>query len=186
MPVDVRAQRVVGGDGAAAALAYGLLAGAALLVAEVLAALVAGAPPTLPLRLVASVALGSPAVEGPPAVGLLVAGTFVHLALSGLFGWVYGAAQRIARPATRASLARQALGGALFGLALWLLNFQVVARAAYPWLLAPSQVVQALLHALVFGAPLGLLFAASARAAPGPRLRRLRGGRARREEPAAR
>lgn len=188
VPVDVRSQRVFGGAGPAGAVAFGLLAGATLLAAEIIAALLGGVPPTLPLRLAASVAVGSAGVEGPPTFGLMVVGMLVHLTLSALYGWIYGAVHRASTPAARASFARQAVAGAAFGALLWLANMQVVARAVYPWFLDAAQVVQALLHALAFGAPLGLLFAAGSQREPqaGARRRRLRGGPVRHEEPARR
>ncbi len=185
VPVDVRSQRGVGSGDTASALAFGLLAGAVLLVAQTVLALARGAEPTLPLQLAASVPIGSAAVEGPSSFGLLVVGLLVHLALAGLYGWIYGAVHRAAAPATRASWGVQAVAGAAFGLLLWLVNLQGVARAAYPWFLEGSQVAQALLHALAYGAPLGLLFAAAAQHDPHIGPRRLRRGRARAEEPAA-
>jgi hypothetical protein len=51
----------------------------------------------------------------------------------------------------------------LFTVGVWLVTFQFVARGYYPWFLGTSQFFQLLMHALFFGVPLGLLFAAAER-----------------------
>ncbi|MBX3472222.1 MAG: hypothetical protein KF878_35670 [Planctomycetes bacterium] len=148
--------------GPGAALSLGLVAGAVLLAAEIVAALLAGLSPRLPLRVAASLVMGSAAIEGPPAFGVMVLGTLLHLALAALYGWIYGAIHRVASPAAQRSFGLQALGGATFGLALWVVNVQIVARGLYPWVLERDPWVQALLHVAAFGVPLGLLFAGAA------------------------
>ncbi|MCO5167568.1 MAG: hypothetical protein M9894_14570 [Planctomycetes bacterium] len=156
--------------GPGAALALGVVAGAVLLAAEIVAALLTGLPPRLPLRIAASLVMGSAALEGPPTFGVMVLGTLMHLSLSALYGWIYGAIHRVGSPDARRSFGLQALGGAAFGLALWVVNVQVVARSLYPWVLERDPWVQAALHVLAFGLPLGLLFAGAA-STPAPRVR---------------
>lgn len=154
------AQRILT-EGAAA----GLVAGAVFAAAEVLAAALSGAPATLPLRLFASISMGPEALGIVPASVAAIVGTLTHLALSALFGVLYAALILPMPYRARARLAVQAGSGALFGIALWLLNFQLLARLFYPWFLATSQTSQALLHALAFGIPLGVAFAAIERRA---------------------
>ena len=88
---------------------------------------------------------------------------WVHLALSALLGLIYGLVNARLSPETETRWARQAGLGLLFGALVWLVNFQVVARLLYPWFLTTPQSVQLLLHALFFGLPLGLMYAAAER-----------------------
>ena len=141
---------------------FGVLAGLVLLLGELLVAALAGAPTIRPLQMAASVAFGREAfaLHSDHAA---VPGGAVHLALSALFGFVYSQFFVRASLDTSRSYQREAGYGAAFGLALWVINFQLVARAALPWFLDASQAVQAMMHALLFGLPLGLMMAASER-----------------------
>jgi hypothetical protein len=58
---------------------------------------------------------------------------------------------------------RQAIVGTLYGVLIWIVNLQVLARLASPWLLDTSQSVQIATHALAYGLPLGLIYAACER-----------------------
>jgi hypothetical protein len=136
----------------------GLIAGIIFGFTQMVAAGLAGSAAILPLLLAASVVLGGRAftIEALALVGTV--GIFVHIALSGIFGLVYGLVNsRFARE-TRTSRSRQAILGLLYGAALWLVNFQVIARLLYPWFLDLPQVVQLGMHALFFGLPLALMY----------------------------
>lgn len=148
----------------------GLAAGAIFAVLQMLLALLAGESLLAPWRMAASVVLGG---EGLTTMGVaaFLIGFLIHFSLAALFGTVYGLIMNKADNRTRVSLGREAGLGILFGLALWLLNFQVLARLLYPWFLATPQFVQALLHALAFGLPLALLDRAIRRKAPSGLLR---------------
>jgi hypothetical protein len=45
--------------------------------------------------------------------------------------------------------------GSVFGLALWLVNFYVIAPTAFPWFLQASPAVQFIAHTFFFGSVLG-------------------------------
>lgn len=139
-------------------LGLGMAAGGVLLVAEVIAAVAGGESVLTPLRLASSVLLGQQGLTGLLGASVVV-GLLFHFILSAALGLAYTSINKRLSPEGRTSLARQAAVGMLFGVAVWLVNFQIIARLLYPWFLGPSQLVQVLLHALFFGLPLGVLFA---------------------------
>ena len=138
----------------------GVVAGLIFAIAEVVAAAATGNPAVDPLRMASSVVLGDEAVSGASLAAVVVIGVFVHLVLSGVFGFIYaGLVEGSLMPRSRGSMAAHAALGSLFGLAVWAIDFQVFARLIYPWFLDTSQLLQAMLHTFLFGLPLGLLFA---------------------------
>ncbi len=143
-------------------LIFGVLSGIALMVAEVVAAVATGVPAIRPSQMAASIVLGRSAfTAGGDDIAVL--GNAVHLALSALFGLAYSELLGRAPGATARSYAREAGLGLAYGAALWALNFQLIARAAYPWFLDAPQFQQAVLHAVFYGLPLGLMLAAGER-----------------------
>lgn len=148
------------------ALAYGVVAGIFMAVVEMIVAAAQGVSLLLPFRLFASILMGEAALAETPASSTVIVGLFTHVVLSGLFGVIYAALSRSLSPASRVSWGVQAGIGLAFGLALWLVNFQIIARAAYPWFLDANQVVQAIVHAACYGLPLALLVAATERYSP--------------------
>ncbi len=112
----------------------GILAGVAFVMVDmILAAVQMGAPFYAPLRMMGAIALGSQALqESYPFVQAAVAAVAVHMVLSALYGVVFVyllAAFRQLRASTGALLAY----GSIFGLALWVLNFLIIAPIAFPW-----------------------------------------------------
>ncbi|HYI02553.1 hypothetical protein [Hyalangium sp.] len=144
-------------------LGFGLVAGVVFALAECIASLVSGQGVLVPVRYAASVLLGVSALtEGP--LGLVVAaGLAVHLGLSALFGLAYSLIDARLSPELRPRLSHQIAVGMLLALGVWGMTFQFVARGYYPWFLETPQFFQLLMHALFFGVPLGLLFAAAER-----------------------
>lgn len=141
----------------------GLMAGAIFAIAEMIAAAAVGASLITPWRMFASVVLGSAAIEATsPGVAFIV-GFIVHFLVASIFGLIYGAIHRGVARDTRRSYGAQAAIGAIYGLALYLVNIQVIARLAYPWFHETGQWTQALLHAFTYGLPLGLLMATAER-----------------------
>ncbi|MCO5166010.1 MAG: hypothetical protein M9894_06540 [Planctomycetes bacterium] len=142
------------------AVGLGEVAGAAFALASCLAL-----GPVAVVRLNASILLGeygtSPALN---LWGALTMGLVAHVVLSGLFGWLYGVLHRSMIPRARLRLDVNAAAGALYGLALWFVNVQLVGRAGYAWFLDLPQVPMLALHALTYGLPLGLVTALAARA----------------------
>lgn len=140
---------------------FGLVAGFIFAVVEIIASVAMGGPALMPVRMFASVVLGQGALTGALSLGwVIVVGLVVHFALSALFGLIYGALESRMGVEGRTSWGRQSALGLLFGAAVWLVNFQIIARLIYPWFLAAPQFLQLMLHAVAFGLPLGLMFAA--------------------------
>jgi hypothetical protein len=137
----------------------GLIAGVVLLAAQVVVAALLGSSPLAPIQLAASLALGPAAFELVHPSTAIIVGGFAHLALSGFFGLIYGIYNSALTPRFRASLGREAALGAGFGLALWLINFQVLARLHAPWFLDARPGLHLALLALAYGLPLGVIYA---------------------------
>jgi hypothetical protein len=141
----------------------GLLAGAMFATAQVVAAITAGDPAVIAFRRSASVLLGPAALTTTPTAVAIVVGLIAHAYLATMYGLSYGVYSSVLSRPTRCSARRQAAIGALYGVALWLVNFELFARIVFPWLLAVSQPVQVFVHAACFGVPLGLRYAAAER-----------------------
>lgn len=141
----------------------GLRAGAVFAAAQVIAAVTTGDPAVIAFRRSASVLLGPAALTTTPTAIAVVVGLIAHAYLSTMYGLSYGVYNSALSAPTRCSVPRQAAIGALYGVALWLVNLELFARIVFPWLLAVSQPVQVFLHAVCFGLPLGLRYAAAAR-----------------------
>lgn len=143
-------------------LGFGVIAGVVFGMAEVLGAAFTGASPFDPLRASASLALGPHALVAVDGTTYLV-GFMVNLVLSAVFGLFY--IEVDARfPVFAQTRYGQQLGvGLLFGALVWLLDFGIVAQSLFPWLRDTRPFVQLLMHALFFGAPLGLMMAATER-----------------------
>jgi hypothetical protein len=149
-------------------LGFGLIAGLIFAMMQGTVAVLAGGTAVTPLRMFASVMLGEGAMGAAPIATVLVAGGLAHFILSGLFGVAYGLANSTFSRPTQTGWSEQLGLGLLFGAALWVVNFELVARALYPWLLARSQPAQLLLHAVCFGLPLALMMAGAERRAEQP------------------
>ncbi|RJP74660.1 MAG: hypothetical protein C4524_12635 [Candidatus Zixiibacteriota bacterium] len=138
---------------------YGLLAGIIFMIMEMVGAAIMGMPVFMPLRMFASVLLGQTALTGMSLGTAVFLGLIIHLLLSAVFGFIYGLINIGLPPAHRASMGSQAVIGFGYGLLLWFINFQIIARMIYPWFLETPQFMQAMMHALFYGLPLGLMFA---------------------------
>lgn len=144
-------------------LVGGLIAGAIFAFAQMLVAAGMGTSMAAPWALFASILLGQNAVNGPFTLGIFIVGFIVHFVLSALFGLLWGAIAKSVAPNVRDSFGAHGVAAAIYGLLLWLVNFQVIARVVYPWFLQTNALAQLLLHALAFGMPLGLYLAARLR-----------------------
>jgi hypothetical protein len=150
---------------------YGVLAGILFGLVEIGAAALMGAPASGPLRMFASIVLGRDALGAGSLGTVAIVGSIVHLALSAIFGIVYRAFLAWLAPGRRLAWGKQGGVGLLYGGALWLVNFQIVARLLYPWFLDTPQLQQFLLHALFFGLPLSWMYAGAERQVFGPGVR---------------
>jgi hypothetical protein len=144
-------------------IGFGIVAGVIFALMETVAAAGMGDPPLMPFRMFASIVLGEAALETIGTGTAFLVGSIVHLVLSGVFGLVYGVLNSRLSVEARTAWTSQAGIGLAFGAVLWLVNFQVIARIAFPWFLMAPQFAQLMLHALFFGLPLGLMYAAAER-----------------------
>jgi hypothetical protein len=134
----------------------GLIAGAVFAVASMVVVAAQGGPLLAPWRMFASVLLGEGALAGPMTLGIFVVGFIVHFALSAVFGAIWGVVAAAVSPGVRDSYGSHSAAGGIYGLVLYLVNFQILARLLFPQFLATGAVAQILLHILAFGVPLGL------------------------------
>lgn len=144
-------------------IGFGVVAGVVFALGEILVSVIRGDAWLAPLRLISSTVLGREALDGTPVATALLVGLLVHLVLSAGFGFMYGLLNALFSEATHTNWGLQAALGVVFGLVLWVGNFQVIARAYYPWFLDTPQFIQLVLHAALFGVPLALLYAAGER-----------------------
>ncbi|WP_224240575.1 hypothetical protein [Hyalangium gracile] len=144
-------------------LGFGLVAGVVFAIAECVASLAGGQGLLTPVRFAASVLLGSRALGEMPLGLILAAGLAVHMGLSAFFGLAYSLIDARISPELRPRVTHQVAVGMLFTIGVWVVTFQFVARGYYPWFLETAEFFQLAMHALFFGVPLGLLFAAAER-----------------------
>jgi succinate dehydrogenase/fumarate reductase cytochrome b subunit len=144
-------------------LGFGLLAGVVFAVAECLTSWVAGEGMLRPVRYAASEVLGVRALTEPSLVIVLLVGLLLHFAFCAFLGLAYSLIDARLSLELRPSVAHQAAVGMLFGIGVWVLTFQFMGRGYFPWFLEVPQFGQMVLHAVFFGGPLGLLFAAAER-----------------------
>ncbi|WP_373047687.1 hypothetical protein [Vulgatibacter sp.] len=141
----------------------GLLAGAVFALAEMLVSAAMGGSIFGPWAMFASILLGSSALSAEFTLGIFIVGFVVHFVLSALFGLIWGATAKSVSRGIRDSWGAHAVAAMIYGLVIWLVNFQVIARVVYPWFLQTNALAQILLHALAFGLPLGLYLTARLR-----------------------
>jgi hypothetical protein len=153
-------------------LAGGLVAGAVFALAQMLFAAAQGEPLSTPWAFFASILLGPQALAAPFSLATFTVGFVVHFVLSALFGLLWGATAKSVSRGIRDDWGAHAVASMIYGLLLWLVNFQVIARVVYPWFLGTSQLAQLALHALAFGLPLGLYLTARLRPLEGRRIER--------------
>ena len=127
----------------------GILAGAAFLAVTMWFATSMGDPAKGPLLMISTIVQGDDAMmSGTANAG---AGLAVHVALSALFGVVFAAL--VSKVKTDGMLA---VAGALYGAALYVLNFKLIAPAAFPVFEMANQPFELVVH-VAFGALLSLV-----------------------------
>ena len=111
-----------------AGLCAGLIAGLIDQGLLILLMLAQGTSPWIASRATAAILLGPGVLEGPERGGSILAAAFVvHFALSLVYGLVIAALIR------QRSAGEGIAIGIAFGLAVWVLNYFVVAPSAFPW-----------------------------------------------------
>jgi hypothetical protein len=130
----------------------GLVAGQVFIIVNMFAAQSAGKPPLAPFLAISTLFRFSemPIMQPMSAVPAEVAiGINVHLFLSALFGIGFA----LISPLLRSSWMLVA-GGLAYGLALYLINFQVIGRLFFPWFVdprGPSKILELIVHPLAYG-----------------------------------
>ncbi len=138
----------------------GVVAGALIMVAHMLAAFVLGGSLEGPLRLVSSLVLGPAALSRIyPFLSAAVIGSVIHFELSALYGVFFVVLLgRLRRLDIRAP--RLLVTGAAFGAILWVTNYQILAAVFFPSFAVVSPFWLGLVeHSLFFGMTLGLYVA---------------------------
>jgi hypothetical protein len=143
-----------------AAIWAGVIAGLVFVIVEMLLVwLVQGMSPWAPPRMMAAMLLG-PEILPPPADFSLVAvatAMVVHLPLSIVYGLILGWAVH------RLGMGAALLVGAAFGLiAVYAVNFYLIAPMAFPWFVEARNWVSALGH-VIFGVVLAGVYVAMRR-----------------------
>jgi len=105
------------------------------------AMLLQGMSPLAGAPMGAAVILGPGVLQSPPTAGIVAASMAVHFGLSIVYGLILAAL--IGRSSRGAGL----LTGLVFGLAVWWVNYFLIAPAAFPWFVPlRSSPVSPLLH----------------------------------------
>ena len=139
----------------------GLIAGVTFAMAEMLGAyFISGNPFIMPLKMMASVPLGTP----PPEIAMgtaLSLGVVFHLVFSVVLGMIFAAL--VAKiPAQQASSTMLVVAASVYGTITWVLNFYVLAPAlGRPWFTQTPPIQQFVYHTLFFGTVLGLYLAST-------------------------
>lgn len=141
----------------------GLIAGASLAAGQLLAAAWSGVPPGTPWQLWSSLVLGREALDGGLSLLRFVLGFVLNFGLSTAFGALFGLVVAAIRRPLRDDLAVQLTGGAIYGIALWAINYQIIGRLFFPWFSVLNPGVQLLIHALFYGLPLATWMALTLR-----------------------
>jgi hypothetical protein len=112
----------------------------------------------MPLRMIAAMVLGKQALDPSYSLLTVVAvGLPVHMMLSAIFGVIL-ALLFVYIPALARSATARLVVATLYGFALWIVNFYVIARAA-GWSWFPDNtnaVVELIAHTVMFGTVLGI------------------------------
>jgi hypothetical protein len=105
----------------------------------------------MPLRMIGAIALGPEALDpGYSIISAGFAGLVVHVVLAVVYGVIFGEIATMLR-----GQAAFIGAGSIFGLALWLINFYLIAPAAFPWFLDANPLVQFIAHTFFFGSVIG-------------------------------
>jgi hypothetical protein len=138
----------------------GVIAGLVFAVFETIAAVVMDGLPAMfmPIRMISGIVLGAGAMDPSfPLITALIAGVLVHLVLSAIFGVIVGLIG-FTIPALSQSTGMWLIVTSLFGLALWIVNFYVIAPiGGWNWFpMQTNPIIQAIAHTLFFGTALGM------------------------------
>jgi uncharacterized membrane protein YagU involved in acid resistance len=137
-------------------VAGGIVAGIIFAMAEMILNVLMGKPFFGPLRLIGSIVLGQQALAPTyPLVSAAIVGLIVHMIMSMMFGLIFIYALAALRQ-VQASSSRLLVYGSLFGLALWVVNFLILAPVLFPQFTMVNQFWNGFFaHTFFFGAMIG-------------------------------
>lgn len=149
-------QSVLGAINFRAVVIAGLVAGMAFLMIEMAMLVMMGQSPWGPPRMMGAIVLGRGALTPPDTFDMIVVGVamMLHLMLSVMFAFVF------AFFAGRLSLVPSILAGAVFGAAIYVINFYGF-TSLFPWF-AMARGMSSIAGHVAFGAILALVYKLSA------------------------
>lgn len=141
----------------------GIIAGLVFAMADmILAVIVMGAPFYAPLQMIGAIVLGPQTMEpGYPLVQAAGVAMVLHMMLSAIYGLVFVYLLALGRQLD-SSTAALLVYGSIFGTALWVANFLVIAPIAFPWFGMVNQFwLGFVAHTFFFGTVIGAYVAAT-------------------------
>ena len=132
----------------------GIIAGLAFIMLEMaLVMFVQGDSPWGPPRMMAAMVMGQGVLPPPDtfSMGIMMVAMLVHMMLSIVYGLIG------AWLVHRFDWGWALVIGALFGIAIYIINFYMVAPAMFPWFVMARNGMSAFSH-MMFGAVLGLVY----------------------------
>jgi heme/copper-type cytochrome/quinol oxidase subunit 4 len=139
-----------------AAVWSGLIAGAVFMMAEMLMVMVfMGQSPWAPPRMIAAMVMGQDVLPPPASfdMGVMMTAMMIHFPLSIVYGLIAGWIVH------RMGSTNALLIGGVFGLAIYFINFHLIAPVVFPWFTQAQNWVSAVSH-LLYGLVLGGAYAA--------------------------
>jgi uncharacterized membrane protein YagU involved in acid resistance len=133
----------------------GIIAGIVFIAAEMAMSAFLGGRLFGPLRMISSIVLGTEALDPSYSFSAaMLTGAILHLLLSSLFGVIFTEGVKLAGRETVSSTL--IVYGFVFGSALWLVNFRVIAPALFPQFTQVNQFWNGFIaHSLFYGVILG-------------------------------
>jgi uncharacterized membrane protein YagU involved in acid resistance len=137
-------------------VAGGIISGIIFAMAEMILNVLMGKPFFGPLRLIGSIVLGQQALAPTyPLASAAVVGLIVHMIMSMIFGLIFIYLLAAVRQ-VQASTGRLLVYGSLFGLALWVVNFLILAPVLFPQFIMVNQFWNGFFaHTFFFGTMIG-------------------------------
>lgn len=132
----------------------GIIAGLVFMMLEMaLVVFVQGESPWGPPRMMAAMVLGQSALPPPASfsMGIMLVAMIVHMMFSAVYGLIG------AWLVHRFDWGWALVIGAVLGLAIYIVNFYMVAPAMFPWFVMARNAMSAFSH-MMFGAVLGLVY----------------------------
>ena len=140
-----------------AATGIGIGAGAVFSWVVMMESVLRHEPSLITFGLFASPVLGQRVVSDATTPSVLLVGALVNIVLSAVFGALYERLVAL-QPNRSHRWERVASWGALYGLVLYLVNFQLISRLIFSWVLEQAQWPYFIAHVFVFGPVLAVMY----------------------------